>query len=53
MKSGSLTLLEPLGPVQTCNGIALSLPLYVIALRNKENHSVAVGGKIELSLCTP
>jgi len=27
MKSGSLKLLEPSGPVQACNGIALSLPL--------------------------
>jgi hypothetical protein len=27
MKSGSLNLLEPSGPVQACNGIALPLPL--------------------------
>jgi hypothetical protein len=27
LKSGSLNLLEPSGPVQACNGIALSLPL--------------------------
>jgi len=27
MKSGSLILLEPSGPVQACNGIALPLPL--------------------------
>ena len=27
LKSGSLNLLEPLGPVQACNGIALPLPL--------------------------
>jgi len=27
LKSGSLSLLEPSGPVQACNGIALSLPL--------------------------
>ena len=26
LKSGSLDLLEPLGPVQACNGIALPLP---------------------------
>jgi hypothetical protein len=26
LKSGSLNLLEPYGPVQTCNGIALPLP---------------------------
>jgi len=27
LESGSLSLLEPSGPVQTCNGIALPLPL--------------------------
>jgi hypothetical protein len=27
LKSGSLKLLEPSGPVQVCNGIALPLPL--------------------------
>jgi hypothetical protein len=28
LKSGSLNLLEPSGPVQICNGIALPLPLF-------------------------
>jgi hypothetical protein len=27
LKSGSLNLLEPYGPVQACNGIVLPLPL--------------------------
>jgi len=27
MKSGNLNFLEPSGPLQTCNGIALPLPL--------------------------
>ena len=27
LKSGSLSLLEPSGPLQVCNGIALLLPL--------------------------
>jgi len=27
LESGSLNLLEPYGPVQACNGIALPLPL--------------------------
>jgi len=27
MKSGSLNLLEPSGPIQACNGIALRVPL--------------------------
>jgi hypothetical protein len=31
MKSGSLNLLEPSGPVQACNGIALPLPLPLLA----------------------
>ena len=30
LKSGSLSLLEPYGPVQACNGIALPLPFYCI-----------------------
>ena len=29
LKSGSLNLLEPSGPVQACNGIALPFYLYV------------------------
>jgi len=29
LKSGSLNLLEPLGPVQACNGIVLPLPYAV------------------------
>jgi len=32
LKSGSLNLLEPSGPVQACNGIALPLPLPVLFL---------------------
>jgi hypothetical protein len=28
LKSGSLNLLEPSGPVQACNGTALPLPYY-------------------------
>jgi len=31
VKSGSLNLLEPSGPVQACNGIVLPLPLHVSA----------------------
>jgi hypothetical protein len=27
LKSGSLNLLEPSGPVKACNGIALPLPM--------------------------
>jgi len=34
-KSVSLNLLEPSGPVQACNGIAL--PLYICSLNSVEN----------------
>ena len=30
LKSGSLSLLEATGPVQACNGIALSLPHVIL-----------------------
>ena len=30
LKSGNLNLLEPSGPVQACNGIALPLPLPLV-----------------------
>jgi len=30
MKSGILNLLEPSGPVQACNGIALTLPIRIV-----------------------
>jgi hypothetical protein len=33
LKSGSLNLLEPSGPVQACNGIALPLPLQYIYIQ--------------------
>ena len=36
LKSGSLNLLEPSGPVQACNGIALPLPLLVISYQDKK-----------------
>ena len=32
LKSGSLNLLQPSGPVQACNGIALPLPLHSLQL---------------------
>jgi len=31
-KSGNLNFLEPFGPVQACNGTALSLPLIIIII---------------------
>jgi hypothetical protein len=33
LKSGSLNLLEPYGPLQTCNGIVLHLP-YLYLMKN-------------------
>jgi hypothetical protein len=32
LKSGSLSLLEPLGPVKVCNGIALAFYVYSFLL---------------------
>jgi len=46
MKSGSLNLLEPSGPVLACNGIALPLLLcvygYLVILRKKKKNSISV-----------
>ena len=53
LKSGSLNLLEPSGPVQACNGIALPL-VYLLGLEEATFASLRVtvpclnGGKIEL-----
>jgi hypothetical protein len=41
LKSGSLNLLEPYGPVQACNGIALPLPYSVPILRHVSGLLVA------------
>jgi len=37
LKSGSLNLLEPSGPVQACNGIALPLNLTLHVLNGRQN----------------
>jgi hypothetical protein len=37
VKSGSLNLLEPSGPVKACNGIAGPLPLHLINAANMEH----------------
>jgi hypothetical protein len=37
LKSGSLNLLEPLGPVKASNGIALNLPSLLIAVFFSQN----------------
>ena len=37
LKSGSLILLEPSGPVQACNGIALPLPLRIRTSKSKRH----------------
>jgi len=44
LKSGSLNLLEPSGPVQACNGIALPLPLQftLIALQGPPDITKAI-----------
>jgi hypothetical protein len=40
LKSGSLNLLEPSGPVKACNGIALPLPLfpYILVFNSFDVH---------------
>jgi len=46
LKSGSLTLLEPSGPVQACNGIALSLPLLMIGEKKKKKFPMMISVKL-------
>jgi hypothetical protein len=41
LKSGSLNILEPSGPVQACNGVALHLPLSEV--RSGENICLLTG----------
>ena len=41
LKSGSLNLLEPSGPVQACNGIPLPLP-YVNKFRHNDKEELSV-----------
>ena len=38
LKSGNLCFLEPSGPVQACNGVALPLPLPFIGLYSNKIH---------------
>ena len=44
LKSGSLNLLEPSGPVQACNGIALSL-LFIAKVMKKQSGTVIMSGE--------
>jgi len=53
LKSGSLNLLEPSGPVQACNGIALPLPVPFFTYqwwRTSQGNLFTYGRKIRL--CT-
>jgi len=43
MKSGSLNLLEPPGPVQTCTGIVLSLPLPLLLPSLSYSNNIDIG----------
>ena len=45
LKSGSPQLLEPLGPVQACNGIALPLPLHLFTSRGTAQYRGSYFGK--------
>jgi hypothetical protein len=40
LKSGSLNLLEPSGPVKACNGIALPLTFYLLLIMKFINESI-------------
>jgi len=42
LKSGSLKLLEPSGPLQACYGIALPLYIYIERERERERKKVSV-----------
>jgi len=42
LKSGSLILVEPSGPVQACNGIALPLYIYIY-MYNTTRLTIAIG----------
>jgi hypothetical protein len=50
LKSGSLNLLEPSGPVKACNGIALPLPFTdnYQEIKNLSTVTVRVGQKFYL-----
>ena len=43
LKSGSLNLLEPSGPVQACNGIALPLPYSNGVSPQKSSNKLCLG----------
>jgi hypothetical protein len=57
LKSGSLDLLEPFGPVQACNGTALPLLLYALKFINDMRVCSHRGGKMRvpelLEIVTP
>ena len=51
LKSGSLNLLEPSGPVQACNGIAFIMASYVyFSLDAKESLPLGLKGTIDLKI---
>ena len=43
LKSGSLNLLEPSGPVQACDGIALPLPFTLYKVGRDSSVGIAIG----------
>ena len=52
LKSGNLNLLEPSGPVQACNGIALPLKKMVIGVANGRAISTLNIMKITVETCS-
>jgi hypothetical protein len=47
LKSGSLILLEPSGPVQACNGIALPLPFTLYKEKNNKKKNIVANVKVD------
>ena len=52
LKSGSLNLLEPSGPVQACNGIALPLPLHFCPYNSHSSLSSSYGSSVRFLAMT-
>jgi hypothetical protein len=49
LKSGSLNLLEPSGPVKACNGIALPLPYLLMMSIKSARNMLFIGIKLKVN----
>jgi hypothetical protein len=52
LKSGSLNLLEPSGPVKACNGIALPLPQFFVKLPHFMTFRLRFSGYVHTDIQT-